>query len=271
MSYIYNKGSLTLSHALIADPKPSEYELHMHDFYEILCFVSGNARYIVEGHEYSLNSGCLMLMRPAELHKLMVLGKGTYERYVVTFRADDIRAMGLGDDFLKAFNDRSLGEKNKYSGNELFELNPISVFRKMCTECATLDPRQAILANLSSLLCSLNLAFLQKDSIGLDVAASDIGREMIAYINENLTDEISLASVSEHVHMSPSQVNRIFRQMTGTSVYDYILSKRLIMAQELIANGEGAVAASQSCGFADYSSFYRSYKKRIGHAPSKHI
>ena len=95
----------------------------------------------------------------------------------------------------------------------------------------------------------------------------DIGKKLIWYVNENLTQEISLDSISEYIHMSPSQVNRVFRKLTGTSVYDYILSKRLIMAQEMISMGEGSISASQKCGFKDYSSFYRLYKKRMGGAP----
>ena len=39
--------------------------------------------------------------------------------------------------------------------------------------------------------------------------------------------------------------------------------KRLVRGEA----GEGAVAASQMCGFGDYSSFYRLYKKRTGQAP----
>ena len=97
----------------------------------------------------------------------------------------------------------------------------------------------------------------------------DIGREIIDYINENLSEELSLERISNEVHMSPSQIGRVFRKLTGTSVYDYILSKRLIVAQELISKGENATYAAQKAGFRDYSAFYRLCKKRLGAAPTE--
>ena len=68
--------------------------------------------------------------------------------------------------------------------------------------------------------------------------------------------------------MSPSQINRIFNKITGTSVYNYVLSKRLVYAQGMIMRGEGAGSACVACGFRDYSSFFRQYKKRFGTPPS---
>ena len=96
----------------------------------------------------------------------------------------------------------------------------------------------------------------------------DIGREIIDHINANLSNRISLEDISREVHMSPSQVSRIFRRLTGTSVYDYVLSKRLIIAQELISQGENATEAAQRAGFGDYSAFYRLCKKRLGVSPT---
>jgi AraC-like DNA-binding protein len=54
----------------------------------------------------------------------------------------------------------------------------------------------------------------------------------------------------------------------GNTVYDYILSKRLILFNEKVKSGVPVVLASLDCGFNDYSSFYRLYKKRFGVCPS---
>lgn len=268
MSSIYNGSGIELSHTVQTDPHAEQFSLHVHDCYEILCFVSGKVGYLVEGHEYSMPHGCIMLMRPAETHKLVVKGRGDYERYVLHFRAENLRELGMNDELLSAFNDRMLGEKNQYIASELSGLEPIGVFKRMSEECAVLEPRCVVLANLCSLLCAVNTAFLKKDIAQSESVGNSVGREILEYINGNLTEELSLESICEHVHISASQANRIFRKMTGTSVYDYIVSKRLVMARELILAGEGAISASQRCGFGDYSSFYRLYKKRMGEAPT---
>lgn len=268
MSIVYREGGVSLHHAKDKNPVGGDFELHVHRDYEVLCFVSGNVSYLVEGREYTMRPGCIMLMRPAEIHKLVVNGKGEYERYVLNFHGDILREIGISDEMMRAFTDRELGEKNRYLSSEFLSFDTVGFFRQLIEECADFDPRQVILANLGALLCAVNHAFLKKDSV--DVSGEDtLGRELIAYVNENLTSQITLQSVSEHIHMSPSQVNRVFRSLTGTSVYDYILSKRLVMVREMMANGEGAVTASQKCGFGDYSSFYRLYKKRVGRAPTE--
>ena len=265
MPVVYKDSDLLLTHSRRKDPVATDYDLHVHEFYEVLCFVSGNADYLVEGREYHMYPGCMMIMRPAETHKLVIKGKGDYERYVLNFKADVLKEMGFSENLLTAFTQRELGEKNQYLPIEFTGFDTVGFFRQLKEECELFPARQPMIANISFLLFALNSAFLKKTS---DVNTADtLGKDLISYVNENLTRDISLASVSEYVHMSPSQVNRIFRRLTGTSVYDYVLSKRVIMAREMIEAGAGAVSASQMCGFGDYSSFYRLYKKRTGKAP----
>lgn len=265
MPIVYKDSNLLLTHSRRKDPVATDYDLHVHEFYEILCFVSGNADYLVEGHEYHMYPGCMMIMRPAETHKLVIKGKGDYERYILNFRADVLKELGFSEDLLTAFVQRELGEKNQYLPGEFMGFDTVGFFKQLTEECELFSAMQTMIANISFLLYALNSAFLKKSS---DVNTDEnLGKELISYVNENLTHDISLTSVSEYVHMSPSQVNRIFKRLTGTSVYDYVLSKRLIMVREMIEAGEGAVRASQMCGFGDYSSFYRLYKKRTGKAP----
>ncbi|MCI8359840.1 MAG: AraC family transcriptional regulator [Clostridiales bacterium] len=68
--------------------------------------------------------------------------------------------------------------------------------------------------------------------------------------------------------MSRSQLNRLFRQATGSSVWDYILLKRLVAARNAIRKGSAASEAAIACDWKDYSSFYRSYKTRFGVSPT---
>jgi AraC-like DNA-binding protein len=67
--------------------------------------------------------------------------------------------------------------------------------------------------------------------------------------------------------MSVSQLERVFKQATHSSVWHYITLKRLAAARERIESGSSATDASLECGFGDYSSFYRAYVKEYGRAP----
>ena len=62
--YCFSDGSAYFHHSADASPDPNAFTMHAHEMYEIFYFVSGRASYIVEGNEYRLESGSLMVMRP---------------------------------------------------------------------------------------------------------------------------------------------------------------------------------------------------------------
>ncbi|MBQ9748879.1 MAG: AraC family transcriptional regulator [Clostridia bacterium] len=255
------------SHAIDKPPRPSDYAMHMHDNYEIYCFISGRAHYIIEGTRYELTPGSILLMRNSESHTLVPGGPDRYERYIINFRRELLENAGLSPSLLRPFHDRALGEHNLYLPHEFAEIRPIALFRKLEREIAILSARDAMLSNLASLLCAINIAFLGKGN-ALRPTAKRLGDEMIRYINENLLSGVDTDVLAAHVHLSPSQTCRIFKEATGSSLYHYILLKRLILAREMIASGESAGNAALACGFSDYSSFYRLYKKHLGKSPS---
>ena len=268
MPKLYHKLSdISFSYDVSETPKDSSFHLHMHDDFEILCVVTGNVGYIVEGHTYDLRPGSVMIMRSAESHKLLVNQSERYERFVLNFLPEALSEHGLPEAIFSPFLDRGLGEKNHYSPEDFDGLKPIDLLREMAKSLETLPPRAAITAFLPALLSLLHTAF-QKNKGGNEDVTADLGQRLINYVNDHLFEDLSLSAVAEQMHISESHLNRIFHASAGTSVYHYILSKRLIAAQQLIMRGEGAQAASQRCGFRDYSAFYRLYKKRFRVSPA---
>lgn len=262
MEYYFEKNGISFSRTTYNEPRDSDFVLHVHDKYELLCFISGNVSYLVEGRKYAMYPGCIMLMRPAETHRLVVEGEGVYERFVLHFRADSLPESLRS--LLRVFDGRGLGEKNRYLLEEL-GTDAAAEFERAISQSGVIDAYTSVFSALISVLCAANAAFPKKHNRPVN---DETGRRLLNYVNENLTGDIGLDSVAEYIHLSPSQVNRIFRSLTGTSLYDYVLSKRIIMAHGLIEEGQSASYACRVCGFSDYSSFFRLYKKRMGHAPA---
>ena len=264
----YENNEVKMTHSIDDAPKDVQFPMHVHDAYELYCFVSGKASYMVEGRIYDLRGGSMLLMRRAETHKLIVNGSGRYERYVLHFSPSVLQSFGFSEQLLAPFTRRGLGERNLYLPSEFSAIKPIEFFQKCFRELEVMPNDEVIIANLASFMCSVRMAF--ERSVEPDFGGEkDLGREIIDFINANLSSELSLEIISSEVHMSPSQIGRVFRKLTGTSVYDYILSKRLIVAQELISKGESATDAAQKAGFRDYSAFYRLCKKRLGVSPAE--
>ncbi len=256
----YNSELFSTSHCVDKSPRDEDFMLHIHDSLELLCVVKGKVSYRVEGNIYKLRPGAILLMRSGEVHKLIVNESEEYERYILSFEPE------LFDERLLApYFKRELGKRNLYLPKEL-DISPIAIFEKLFKELLVLDGKCTLVANISSLLSSICLAFSEERATK-EISSTE--NDIISYINENLTSKISLDDISKHVHLSASQINRIFKALMSTSVYDYILSKRLVLFKSKISEGKNAQVASLECGFSDYSSFYRLYKKRFGTAPTK--
>ena len=258
---------LKISHAVDEKPSNKDFLLHVHDDYEILCVVSGRVGYRVEGREYDLSRGSIMIMRRAEIHRLIVKETTKYERFIINFSPELLEKYGFDASILDAYDKRALGSKNQYLPSDLSGIDPVGFLTQMS---ATLEatPNEGIaVAYTVALLGAINAAFYEKNA-SLAKPRDAFEERIVDYINEHILDDISLPDISEAMNLSVSQLNRVFNRMTGVSVYNYIVSKRLVYAKGMISRGESAINACTSCGFKDYSSFFRLYKKRFGVSPS---
>ena len=90
---------------------------------------------------------------------------------------------------------------------------------------------------------------------------------ILFYLNQHLKEPLTLDEISDHFFISKHHLNKVFKKATGTTVIDYLLRKRIAYAQMLLFNGWHAKEAAADSGFSDYSSFYRSYVRILGHPP----
>ncbi|MBQ8546479.1 MAG: helix-turn-helix transcriptional regulator [Clostridia bacterium] len=268
MEYIEGEG-FSLSHTITKSPNDNDFEPHIHENYELLCVVKGDVSYIVEGHKYKLSDGALMLMRSSETHKLIVDKSTEYERYVLSFSPSLISKIGLSRALLSPFKERSIGEKNLYLPEEFKYIAPTSYFERAFNDAGSLDEKDIAISLLAPLLCEIKCAFDNKEEF--TIRKRTLSEEIIAYINDNLKNDITIGKIANSLHTSQTQVSRVFKKSVGASVYDYVLTKRLILFNKRLSKGKNIQELARECGFHDYSSFYRLYKKRFGISPASSI
>ena len=87
------------------------------------------------------------------------------------------------------------------------------------------------------------------------------------YISENIRNPLSLEEIAGQLFISKYHLSHAFSAEVGISVYRYILLRRLLMARQLLTEGEPAGQVCRSCGFSDYTSFYRAFKSEYGISP----
>ena len=78
----------------------------------------------------------------------------------------------------------------------------------------------------------------------------------------------TLESLADRFHLSPFYLSHLFKNVTGISVMNYLLSCRMAHAKRLLADSDCSVdKIVSSCGFSDASNFCRIFKKQTGMTP----
>lgn len=246
----------------------SMQQMHAHENYELFFLINGDCTFLIEGNQYPLKPGSIVIMRPAEVHCLKFNSDTVCERIALNFESRLIREVDPKGKLLEAFTDRPLGAYNLYKPSD-FSSNACTYITNMTSNDVDLDPYERklhILVNLLPLLNEISGVFSSKKH---NLSEEDfVSSDLLDYINSNITSNLSLDSLSETFFLSKSQLNRKFRKLTGTTIWKYIVAKRLILAREMILSGHSAHEACFECGFEDYSTFFRAYKNKFNLPPT---
>ncbi len=271
LSCSYKDNLLNFHHLVDSHPRDADFSMHVHEQYEIYYFVSGDAKYLVEGNEYALRPGHLLIMSEMESHKVKILSDKPYERYALHFFPEILDAVDPNRQLLQPFTGHPLGQNNLYLPGAFKGHQPLELLESMCAPTLSDEERRLeIMVHLYPLLDTIRHAY-QQQQLETEKSGHSPAEEIVSYINRHLFDELSLDFLANRFFLSTSQLNRLFRQATGSSVWEYITIKRLMAARSKIKNGVPITAACQECGFHDYSSFYRSYLRRFGNTPKKDV
>lgn len=243
------------------DPSITKFNIHIHDTYEIFCFLSGNAKYFVEGNLYPLKSGDILIMKKSEAHSLLIINPTPYERIVVNFNSDAI-SENMRTKLVSFLDNRPLGINNRYSAYLFKETNWLYYLKKICS-CDDINKKMVYLTVLLSEL------YERFPEIKTQEASKGEIMDIVKYINLNLSGELNLDTICDRFFISKSHINRKFKKLVGTTVWEYITTKRLMLAKEFLQNGVSPTDVYLKCGFKDYCTFFRAYKTKFGVSPKK--
>ena len=95
--------------------------------------------------------------------------------------------------------------------------------------------------------------------------------DVLNYINDHFSEDLSLDLLANKFFISKYHLSREFNRLVGTSVYRYIIQKRLAIARLLMGQGVPSTTVYQQCGFGDYSNFYRAFKAEYQISPKEYI
>ena len=256
---------VSVDHKLYREPQNKSFVIHVHNVNEILYFISGDATYMVEGTEYKLLPGSIMFMKHGEAHVLKVRSSVPYERIVIHCADNFFSEADEGAKLLGVLGQKPLGINNYFDPDPDFKTYMVNAAAKPFEDDEALNTLN-LKANLTALLAILTEKYRTSTGDSANGKKNSI-RDIIEYINTNLYTNLTLDSICAKFIINKSQINRLFKEITGSTVWEYVILKRLVAAKQLIKDGVKASAAAEMTGFRDYSNFYRAYKTHFGISP----
>jgi len=257
-------------HDLDTQAHPGFFNMHIHTHLEIVYILRGHVTFQVEGSVYAMQPGDLIITRMAEAHCLLKEEAfPEYERMMFYLNPELLRET-LNGRLLKPFLDRPLGARNLYKAEELPADMIRACFRQLFHGPEKTSEMQA-LSYLLPVLQAVHDAWRKGNSAATQDEPQSLGAQLVAYINRHLFEISGLNQLEDAFYISASQINRVFRQFTGSSVWHYVKIKRLFAARDQIKSGVPPHKAANACGYQDYSTFFRAYKNQFGNCPQEDL
>ncbi len=253
-------------------PWDEELQVHHHNFYEVYCFLDGEVEYWVEGSVYHLNQGDLMLINPMVLHRPVLKPDcKVYERIVLWIDATFLENLCSGEASLSRCFDTQRPEHTVLIRPDSLQRSAvISRLSELVRETYSTDYAAALCAHgiFIQFMVELNRMAVSSDGAapkGTEVSPLVSG--VLEYIAAHYSEELTLEKLSRSFFVSKYHLSHEFSRTVGTSVYRYIMLKRLIIARQMLTQGISAGEASSLCGFNDYTNFFRAFKAEYGINP----
>ncbi|MDR2202287.1 MAG: AraC family transcriptional regulator [Clostridiales bacterium] len=249
--------NFTFAHKFDETPsKNGEFEYHVHMIYEILFFIRGRASFVIENRRFELRPGDLLFIPPGQHHNINLDYSTPYERYVLKFPE-----YAVPESLLPT-------AKTKFGSYKIEDAALLNFFSEMDAHVQRYKGK-----DLCGLLtCKLNeilYYFCHENAPHEFEIYNENMTELINYINQNIAGRLTLEEISKRFHYSKSYICKEFRSCMKAPIMRYIRTKKILMAESLIKSGKKPNDIFEQCGFSDYSTFFRAYKKLLGKAPSR--
>lgn len=256
----------------LKDQTQQEFEFHYHDFSKIILFLSGKVTYLIEGKVYRLQPWDMLLVGSSEIHRPLIDPNAVYERIIIWLKPSFLEKYVAPDcNLLHCFETAHVQKSN------LLRLGPEipKHIRYILTELESASRSSEFGSTILKeslflqLMVHVNRMYMEHphSQPSVDIEFDPQIEALLEYINSNLGHELSVDSLASRFFLSKYYLMHRFKQQTGCSIHSYILQKRLIMVNARVHQGMSITDASIECGFGDYSSFVRSFKKMFGMSP----
>lgn len=251
------------------------FPVHSHDFVELVIIHSGQGIHVVNGKELPMAPGDVFVVQGDQTHgfsgvKDMGLINVMYDPAdVMKDRAVFQTMPGYQALFTLEPYLRSTTEFNNCLRLDAGPLNvAMTLARRLYAELTEKRPGWTAMARalFAQLVIFLSRCREEKSGSGDDRLYLTAG--IVAFMEENLAEEIELPALAAKANMSINTFLRVFKTSTGASPMEYLNRLRIDKAKRLLAGTRQSVGeVAAHCGFQDSNYFTRRFRAATGMSP----
>lgn len=248
---------------------------HWHSYFEITCVQSGTGHYFVNGQEYTMDEGDIIIFNNVEPHGWKLMGDDMHLLVMVfspEFVAEKLSV--FDSEYLKPFVERGSNFRNRIGREEAVSHEIRKGIREIYTEWEEKKEGYPLMikANILRILTILIRAYQDDTKSGemLKEKKNAMKRleQAFNYIDGHYSEKLTLDEVAAAAFMSSTYFSSYFRKVTNISFSEYVTRLRIAHARELLRDKEKSVTEiALECGFHNISNFYKLYKKYVGKPP----
>ncbi len=249
--------------------------MHWHEYLEVALCLEGAGRWRFGRRTYAAEAGDVFLIDNAEPHVAESDLPETLRLLLVLFRPELIAAPGcraFDSEYLAPFllKGHPFGNRIPRESPAAAELAPVFEELRATWLDGPVANRHMLDANLRRLLAVL----LRHTCVEGAVAAADGDRHeqvrpVLSYVEEHFRESITLEQVSEHVHVSPSRVRHLFKDVTNVGFKEYVSSLRISEARRLLLSTNISVRAiAEAVGYTNLHQFYKVFQRYSEMSPA---
>ena len=248
---------------------------HYHDFHKLIIFLSGTCDYIIEGREWHLAPRDIVFVRAGEIHRPIPQNGVPYERIVIyiaplfleRFRADD------GNTLARCFHSThdSSSVMHLTEGHTHDLLFHIEKLERVSREHGFANGLYTEMLFIEFMIL-LNRAIIGGELDTTAVTCDKKIQPVIEHLAAHITEPVDIDALAAKFFISRSYLMHRFKDATGYGVRQYVTKKRLHLSRTLLIeqSDEPVASIGTACGFTDYLSFLRAFKKEFKENPDEY-
>jgi AraC-like DNA-binding protein len=228
--------------------------------FQLLYVAAGKGHFYFNGKEHIVPAGNMVLYRPREEQRYYYYGADHTEVYWVHFTGSNVT------NILRRYGFRD-GEHVIHTGTSLEYSH---IFRQIIEELRACRPHYE-----ESCIYRLHLLFIllsRLDEKKTRRRSPHMAGQMntaVNYFHEHYSEPISIGDYAQSLGLSVSWFTRSFREYTGSSPAQYLISLRISAAQSLLETSDHNVSEiSELVGYDNPLYFSRLFHKQTGMSPS---